>query len=112
MVHVLIRRRNIIAHRAANSQNNWPVISPISIGQTARMGINGLESRLIAAVANCRLCKPSQSWLGRHSSKRQIRQGKMWIVQHLRAQPLSSKDSKDKEVVALAIEKTKAFCKM
>jgi hypothetical protein len=78
-------------------------------GQTARMGISGLESRLIATVANCKLCKPSQSWLGRHSSKHQIREGKMWIVQHLKAQPLSSQD---KEAVASAIEKTKAFCKV
>jgi hypothetical protein len=75
--------------------------------QTARMGITGLESRLIATVANCSLCKPSQSWLGRHSSKRQIREGKMWIVQHLKAHPLGPED---KEALISAIRKTKVFC--
>jgi hypothetical protein len=75
--------------------------------QTARMGITGLESRLIATVANCTLCKPSQSWLGRHSSKCQIREGKMWIVQHLKALSLRLED---KEALISAIRKTKVFC--
>jgi hypothetical protein len=75
--------------------------------QTARMGITGLESRLIATVANCRVCKPSEALLGHHNSKRQIREGKMWLIQHLKAHSLGPED---KESLISSIKKTKVFC--
>jgi hypothetical protein len=61
-------------------------------GQTRRMGPTGLESSLIGTLALCSLCKPSNNWLGKHSPKDQIRNGKLWLVQHLRANPINEED--------------------
>jgi hypothetical protein len=77
-------------------------------GQRARMGSGGVESRLISTVANCKLCKPSDSWLGLHSSKPQIKGGKLWLVQHLKGPPLSARDN---DAIAAAIETTQDFLK-
>ncbi len=60
--------------------------------QTVRMGKNGLESALIGTLAQCSLCTPSENWLGRNSPKPKIREGKLWLVQHLAANPITEKD--------------------
>lgn len=41
--------------------------------QTERIGDKGLESSLIGTVSHCKLCKPSNKWLGCFSPKKQIK---------------------------------------
>jgi len=43
-------------------------------GETLRMGNTGLESSLIATVAQCGQCRPSPNWLGKHSPVEKIRE--------------------------------------
>lgn len=38
-----------------------------------RIGTKGLESRLIATVARCERCRPSENWLGKYSPVPEIR---------------------------------------
>lgn len=51
-----------------------------------------LESKLISTVSLCEECKPSKSWLGRHSPKARIRESGLWQVSELYKQPLSADD--------------------
>jgi len=53
-----------------------------------------LESKLIATVSSCADCGPSPNWLGRHSPKRQIREGGLWNINELYKTPLSVADLK------------------
>jgi len=73
------------------------------VDQTQRMGSTGLESPLIATVAQCPACRPSANWLGRHSPETRIAQGKLWQVQHLKANSVSQKDM---TAVVEAVKKT------
>ena len=61
-------------------------------GQAARMGREGLEARLIGTVAQCSSCRPSPSWLGRHSPVKEVEQSGLWLVHHLHAEPLTESD--------------------
>jgi hypothetical protein len=61
-------------------------------GQTKRMGSEGLESALIGTVSRCSMCRPSASWLGRHSPKPVIRASGLWLVQHVGSAPLLPAD--------------------
>jgi len=61
-------------------------------GQAQRMGKTGLESALIGTLAQCPLCQPSSEWLGRHSPKAKISNGKLWQIQHLKARPINDHD--------------------
>jgi len=74
--------------------------------QRKRMGSKGLESALIGTIARCKLCKPSDNWLGKYSPIYKIRESGLWLVQHLRANPLNEKD---KETILNAIEVTKKW---
>ncbi len=47
------------------------------------------ESRFAATVAQCAECRPSPTWLGRHSPKAKIRESGLWQEQHIDGQPLS-----------------------
>ena len=58
--------------------------------QMQRMGKQGLEGALIGTLAICPQCTPSEDWLGRGSPTVQIRESGLWLVQHLRDDPLSS----------------------
>ena len=60
-------------------------------GQAQRMGKTGLESNLIGTFAHCSLCEASKNWLGRYSPKTEISNGKLWLVQHLKADPIDDK---------------------
>ncbi len=51
-----------------------------------------LESKLISTVSLCADCGPSPNWLGRHSPKQQIREGRLWNVNELYKTPLSGVD--------------------
>lgn len=74
--------------------------------QAARMGSEGLESKLIGTVAGCEQCTPSSSWLGNSSPKHQIRGSGLWLVQHLRAGEM---DQEDKRVFLKALTSTRQF---
>jgi hypothetical protein len=54
-----------------------------------RLGNEGIERALIGTLASCRNCVPSPQWLGHYSPKPQIRESGLWLVQHLKAAPLS-----------------------
>jgi hypothetical protein len=75
-------------------------------GQEKRMGKIGIESRLIETVTSCNLCKPTDSWLGKFSIKSQIKNGKLWLSQHLDSVGLSDSDKRD---LLIAIENTKGY---
>jgi hypothetical protein len=62
--------------------------------QDQRMEKAGLEGRLIGTVAQCKGCRSSKSWLGRHSPKQEICTGKVWLVQHLKAPALTTGDQR------------------
>lgn len=47
-----------------------------------------LERSLIATVARCRECRPSEDWLGNYSPKSKIRDAGLWQEQHISAKPL------------------------
>lgn len=49
-----------------------------------------LESGLIATINQCPVCRPSNNWLGNHSTKKQIREGGLWLVHGLKGQRLSA----------------------
>jgi len=73
---------------------------------TERMGSKGLESSLIGTLSHCKLCKPSEKWLGNYSPKQQIRNSGLWLVQHLKANGIKEKD---KEAILNAIKRTKEW---
>jgi hypothetical protein len=64
-------------------------------GQQKRIGKEGLESRLIGTVANCNVCKASESWLVRFSPIEEIRKGKLWLSQYLVAEDITEQDKED-----------------
>ena len=74
--------------------------------QLERMGSKGLESSLIGTVASCKLCKPSDNWLGKHSPKKEIRESGLWLVQHLKANGINEND---KETILEAISRTREW---
>lgn len=57
-----------------------------------RIGSNGMESKLIATVAKCKICNASPNWLGKHSPKLEISNGKFWLSQHLKSTGLNEED--------------------
>lgn len=74
--------------------------------QIKRMGSEGLESSLIGTIAHCKLCRPSNNWLGNHSPKKQIRESGLWLVHHLKADVINEND---KEIILSAIKRTKEW---
>lgn len=64
--------------------------------QIERMGSKGLEKRLIGTIANCKLCKSSDNWLGKYAPKKQIKikESGLWLVQHLKANGINENDKK------------------
>lgn len=71
--------------------------------ETDRIGVKGLESRLIGTLAKCKVCRPSRHWLGRASPKSKIVTYGLWQVQHLGADDI---DEQDEGVIEGAIRKT------
>jgi hypothetical protein len=71
-------------------------------GQERRIGKNGLERRLIGTISCCSLCQPSNNWLGKYSPIPEIRNGKLWLSQHLHSMPLNEQDKID---IVTAIQK-------
>jgi hypothetical protein len=50
------------------------------------------ESRIIATLAQCSECKPSDNWLGRYSPVEKIRVSGLWNVQHVGGETLNQKE--------------------
>jgi len=74
--------------------------------QLSRMGSEGLERSLIGTVAHCKLCKPTDNWLGGHSPKKQIKGSGLWLVHHLKANEISEGH---KSAILSAIAKTRKW---
>jgi hypothetical protein len=72
-------------------------------GQTERMI---LEGALIGTLASCKLCRPSENWLGNYSPKQEIKRSGLWLTQHLDAEPISDED---RRIILNAIERTKEW---
>ncbi len=51
-----------------------------------------LESKMISTVSSCKICKPSENWLGLFSPKDKIRESGLWLVNELYKEPLSDND--------------------
>lgn len=64
------------------------------------------EKRLIGTIAQCKVCTPSEDWLGRHSPKQKIREGNLWQEQ---SQAAAAIDAEDQEAIRGAIERTKEW---
>lgn len=73
-------------------------------GQAQRMGKTGLESALIGTLAQCKFCRASDNWLGKYSSKPEISNGKLWLTQHLKANPINEQS---KTIILDAVKQTK-----
>jgi hypothetical protein len=65
--------------------------------QVMRIGRWGIEGKLIGTIASCNLCNASDNWLGRHSPIPQIRNGKLWLSQHLNSPGLTQQEKDDLE---------------
>lgn len=42
-----------------------------------------IEAKLISTISNCTECKPSDKWLGQHSTKEKVRESGLWLVNEL-----------------------------
>jgi len=71
-----------------------------------RIGSKGLESKLIGTVSGCTRCKPSVSWLGNYSPKKQIRASGLWLTQHLNTEGITDEDI---VVIKILTQKTKKW---
>jgi hypothetical protein len=67
------------------------------------MESKGLESSLIGTLASYKSCRPSSEWLGNYSPVKKIRESGLWLVQHLKSNPINEKD---KEIILRAVEET------
>ena len=58
-------------------------------GEKKRLDI---ESRIIGTLHRCPCCRNSEDWLGLHSPVDKIREGGMWMIQHLESDGLAVAD--------------------
>ena len=73
-------------------------------GQEKRIWSSGIEGKLISTVASCNLCKASDNWLGKYSPIPQIRNGKLWLSQHVNSPGLSKQEKDDLENAIINIK--------
>ena len=64
-----------------------------------------LERHLIGTLARCEVCASSVDWFGRQSPKRKIREGRLWQVQNVVADPIGARD---RDAILRAIGRTAA----
>jgi hypothetical protein len=74
--------------------------------QNDRMGDKGLEKALIGTVSQCSCCGPSDSWFGRNSPKKKIRDSGLWQVHHLNAAGINDCQQ---QMIGSAIDNTKEW---
>jgi len=70
------------------------------------LGRKKLEGRLIGTLGQCRLCGPSDGWLGQHSPKWKISTSGLWQEQHLTDEPINEIAQ---EALVDAISRTKGW---
>jgi hypothetical protein len=70
-------------------QNNFSFIIIEINDKNKRLEI---ESKIISTISNCKICKPSENWLGLSSPKDKIREGGLWLVNELYKSPLNSNE--------------------
>jgi hypothetical protein len=63
-------------------------------GEKERIGTIGLESKRIGTVAKCKVCSPTDQWLGKFSPIQKIRDGKLWLTQLLQSPIINEIDKK------------------
>ena len=69
-------------------------------GEKKRLDI---ESKIIGTLHGCPCCKSSEDWLGLHSPVDKIREGGMWMTQHLKSDGLAVADM---DMLSEAVNKT------
>ncbi|MGB2697923.1 MAG: hypothetical protein WBD28_08735 [Candidatus Zixiibacteriota bacterium] len=74
--------------------------------QTERMGSKGLESSLIGTVSHCKLCTPSNGWLGHFSPQKRIKNSGLWLVQHIDSEGINNQH---KKIISDTITRTKEW---
>lgn len=52
---------------------------------------NILEKRLIATMAACPVCQPSETWLGHHAYPKLVRSSGLWNVQYVGERPMTGR---------------------
>jgi hypothetical protein len=62
------------------------------VGQEKRMGKTGIESKLIGTIASCKLCNQSSLASGKYSPRHRIKDGKLWLSQHLDSVGITDSD--------------------
>jgi hypothetical protein len=100
------KEREVEAEITSQLRSNFSFRFIELIGQARRMGKGGLERSLIGTLARCPHCEPSSNWLGKRSPKDQIKNGKLWLVQHLKSDPINEENRK---VILEAVEKSRAL---
>lgn len=100
------KEKNIESHITNILRQHFSFRFIIVDNQTERMGDQGLESSLIGTVSHCKLCKPSDNWLGCFSPKKQIKASGLWLIQHINSKGINNKD---KETISIAIRRTKEW---
>jgi len=94
----LASRRDIVKEKSIEAEATRRLRANFSFryitieGEESRMGSKGLERVLIGTLARCSSCEPSETWLGKFSPKREIRESGLWLVQHLKAPEMTSED--------------------
>lgn len=73
-------------------------------GQVKRIVRSEIEDKLIGTIASCNLCKASDNWLGKYSPIPQIKNGKLWLSQHLNSPGLSNQEKDDLENAIINIK--------
>jgi len=76
--------------------------------ESVRMGVSGIERKLIGTVAQCSECSPSRVWLGNQSPQPQIRETGLWLIHHLKTPTLSPAEM---NLLAKAIGDTRTWIK-
>jgi hypothetical protein len=56
------------------------------------------ESKMISTVSQCDECRPSKNWLGLHSPKEKIRNGRLWLLNELNKAPFSESDYEELKI--------------
>lgn len=67
-----------------------------------------IESKIIGTLHGCPCCKSSEGWLGLHSPVDKIREGGMWMTQHLESDGLAVADM---GVLSEAVNRTARWMK-
>jgi hypothetical protein len=80
------KQREVEKRVSAHIQDNMSFVTFACSDKIERLRI---ESRLISTISHCRACFPSDTWLGLHSPKMNIRESGLWQEKELYNLPLS-----------------------